>query len=406
MSIPSLNLKQLRLVNLEALGLLSSPPPHAGKLDVLNAIRRIGLLQIDTINIVARSSYFVLFSRIGNYQTRWLDELQLKKSIVEQWAHVACYVPIEDYPLMRQRTLEGSRISYFHGWAKENQEKVDAVLDSVRANGPMSSSDFKSPKRPGGWWNWKFEKAALEHWFNVGQLYVIRRDNFKRVYDLHERAMPEWDDLSLPTIDEVYRQLILKTIHVLGIARSSWLDDYYRIQKKVVNDFLPELIGSGRVCEVSVEGWEEPALYLPEDEPLLTAATDGKLVANHTTLLSPFDPLVWDRERTRQVFNFNFSIECYLPKEKRKYGYFLLPILHNGELIGRLDAKAHRKEKVFEIISLYLEETVVPSQELALAVAGAIQNCAAWHQTPQVVLTRCASSEFETRLRAAIDSLQ
>lgn len=405
MSISTLSQKQLRLVNLEAQGLLSPPPPHASKLDVLNAIKRIGLLQIDTINIVARSSYFVLFSRVGNYQACWLDELQLKKSIVEQWAHVACYVPIEDYPLMRKRTLEGSRTSYFHGWASENWEKVNAVLDSVRSNGPMSSSDFKSPKMPGGWWNWKFEKAALEHWFNVGELYVIRRDNFKRVYDLHERAMPEWDDANLPSMDEVYRQLILKTIHVLGIARASWLDDYYRISKKVVADFLPELTNSGRVREVSVEGWEEPALYLPEDEPLLTAAVDGTLVANHTTLLSPFDPLVWDRERTRQIFNFNFSIECYLPKEKRKYGYFLLPILHNGELVGRLDAKAHRKDKVFEVISLYLENSVIPTRELAVSVAGAIQNCAAWHQTPQVVLTRCASPAFEPHLRAAIDSL-
>ncbi len=406
MSISSLSLKQLRLVNLEAQGLLSKPPLHASKLDVLNAIQRIGLLQIDTINIVARSPYFVLFSRVGNYQTRWLDELQLKKSIVEQWAHVACYVPIEDYPLMRQRTLEGSRMSYFHGWASENWDKVNAVLDSVRANGPMRSSDFKSPKRPGGWWNWKFEKAALEHWFNVGQLYVIRRDNFQRVYDLHERVMPDWDDSKLPPMDEVYRQLILKTIHILGAARSSWLSDYYRIHKKVVADFLPELVSSGKVREVPVEGWDESALYLPEDEPLLTAAVDGWLVANHTTLLSPFDPLIWDRERTRQVFNFDFSIECYLPKEKRKYGYFLLPILHNGELVGRLDAKAHRKEKVFEVISLYLEKSVTPNQEMASAVGRAIQECAAWHQTPQVVLTSCASPEFETFLRPAFESIQ
>lgn len=406
MSISTLSLKQLRLVNLEAQGLLAAPKPNASKTDVLNAILRIGLLQIDTINIVARSPYFVVFSRVGKFQNRWLDELQIEKSIVEQWAHVACYVPIEDYALMRQRTLEGSRISYFHGWASENWDKVNTVLDTVRTNGPMSSSDFKSPKNPGGWWNWKFEKAALEHWFNVGELYVIRRDNFKRIYDLHQRAMPGWDDSTLPTMDEVNRRLILKTIHVLGLARTSWLNDYYRIKKTVVTEFLQQLINSGKIREVSIEGWDEPALYLPEDEPLLAAAIDGKLVADHTTLLSPFDPLIWDRERTRQVFNFDFSIECYLPKEKRKYGYFLLPILHKGELVGRLDAKAHRKEKIFEVISLYLEDSVSPNQDLAVALADAIQKCAIWHQTPEVKLTRCASPEFESTLRAAIESIQ
>lgn len=404
MSILTLNLHQARLINLEAQGLLTSPSSPATKTDVLNAIRRMGVLQIDTIHVVARSSYFVLFSRVGNYQPGWLDALQAEKSILEQWAHEASLIPVEDYPLHRQRTLEGLRRAYFHGWAVENWEKVAAVLDAVKNNGAMRSADFKTEKRPGGWWNWKFEKAALEYWFNEGKLLVIKRENFQRIYDLHERVLPDWDDSNLPALNEVYRQFILKTVRALGVARPAWIADYFRVNKKTVASLLPELIRCGQLCEVAVEGWAEPALYLPEQETLLHAAMDGKLEATHTTLLSPFDPLVWDRARTRQLFNFDFSIQCYLPAEKRTYGYFPLPILHNGELIGRLDAKARRKEGVFEVKSIYFEKNVTPDRTIANALAEAVIACAAWHQTPQVVLSRCNPPEFEPLLRPAFTS--
>jgi len=404
MPIPSLNLKQARLVNLAAQGLLTPPSSPATKTDVLNAIQRIGSLQIDTIHVVARSPYFVLFSRVGNYQPGWLDELQVERSILEQWAHEASYVPLEDYALHRQRTLEGSRRAYFHGWAVENWDKVTAVLDAVRSNGAVRSADFKTEKQPGGWWNWKFEKAALEYWFNEGKLLVVKRENFQRVYDLHERVLPDWNDSSLPSIDEIYSQLILKTVRALGVARPAWIADYFRINKKTVASLLPALISSGQLLESAVEGWTEPVLYLPEQEPLLLAALAGKLEASCTTLLSPFDPLIWDRARTRQLFNFDFTIQCYLPEAKRTYGYFPLPVLHNGELVGRLDAKAHRKEGVFEVKSFYLEKDVSLTAEMSTALAGAVQNCAAWHQTPQVVLTRCDPPECETALRSAFNS--
>ncbi len=402
MSILTLNLHQARLINLEAQGLLTPPISPATKTDVLNAIRRMGVLQIDTIHVVARSPYFVLFSRVGNYQPGWLDELQAEKSILEQWAHEASFIPVEDYPLHRQRTLEGSRRAYFHGWAVENWEKVTAVLDAVQNNGAMRSADFKTEKHPGGWWNWKFEKAALEYWFNEGKLLVVKRENFQRIYDLHERVFPDWNDSLLPTANEVYRQLIFKTVRALGVARPAWIADYFRVNKKTAASLLPELINSGQVCEVAVDGWAEPALYLPEQEALFHAAIEGRLEPSHTTLLSPFDPLVWDRARTRQLFNFDFSIECYLPAEKRIYGYFPLPILHNGELIGRLDAKAHRKEGFFEIKSVYFEKKINPTKEMVNALVNAVTTCAAWHKTPQVVLSRCDPSEFEPLLRSAL----
>jgi hypothetical protein len=406
MTISALSLQQARLVNLEAQGLLSAPPPYSSKLDVLNAIRRIGILQIDTINVVARSAYFILFSRVGNYQTRWLDELQLKKSIVEQWAHAACLVPIEDFQYLRWFSLNGENISYLENWAEKNRIALNAVLEAVRANGPARSSDFKSPKESGGWWNRKIEKWALEYWFGHGELSVARRENFQRVYELTERFLPEWDDNNMPSMQEVYRKLVLKTIRALGVARPSWIADYYRIKKSVIPGILEELVNNGELRQISITEWEEPAFYVPEHETLLEKASAGELRANHTTLLSPFDPLICDRERARQLYDFDFTVQCYLPAEKRTYGYFPLPILHNGSLVGRLDAKAHRKEKIFEVKSIFMENSVSPTPEFAAALAGAIQKCALWHETPRVELTGCDSPQLETYLRKAINAPQ
>lgn len=386
MTIPHITIQQARLVHLAAQGMLTAPSKAASKSDVLTAIRRMGALQIDTISVVARSPYFVLFSRLGKYDPNWLDELLVEKALFEQWAHAACFVPIEDFELVRRRILEGQRESYFGSWAEENRGMLDHVLEMVRTNGPMRSTDFESEKSPGGWWNWKIEKAALEYWFARGELMVARRDKFQRVYDLTGRVLPDCNDDDVPPLDEVNRRLILKTIHTLGIARPQWIADYYRLKKKVVPPYLEELLEKGLLHQVTVEEWSEPVLYAAADAPLIQDAARGKLTADYTTLLSPFDPITWDRERARQLFNFDFTIQCYTPAAKRQYGYFPLPILHNGALVGRLDAKAHRKDGIFEVKSIYLENDAQPDEELATSLAQAIQRCAVWHKTPKVVL--------------------
>jgi uncharacterized protein YcaQ len=399
LGLPVITKRQAQLIHLAAQGLLNPPTSPATKGDVFAAIRRMGLLQIDTIHVVARSPYFVLFSRLGDYNAKWLDELLAEKALFEQWAHAACYIPMEDFPLSRRLILEELKMSYFSGWAQENLELVNLVLEAVRTNGPMRSADFESKKEPGGWWNWKTEKAALEYWFSRGVLMVARRENFQRVYDLAERVIPDWKDDEVPPLDEVYRQMIYKTVSTLGVARPSWVPDYYRLKKKVVLPLLQEMLNSGDLRQVTIEGWEEPALFVNENENLLLSAASGELKANHTTLLSPFDPLTWDRERARQLFNFDFTIQCYTPAAKRQFGYFPLPILHNGELVGRLDAKAHRKEGIFEVKTLYLEDWVIPTIELAHALGQAIQRCADWHQTPNVTLGECSPSEFKSSLQ-------
>jgi uncharacterized protein YcaQ len=405
MTISSIKLNDARLIHLASQGLLTPLPTPATKADVLEAIRRMQLLQIDTIHVVARSQYLVLFSRLGNFDPTWLDELLVEKKLFEQWAHAACYVPMEDFSLMRRLVLDGIRSSYFNGWIEQNSLAYD-VLNSIRANGPMRSADFKSPKEAGGWWNWKDEKIALEYWFSVGVLLVARREKFQRVYDLRERILPDWDDTTVPPLDEVYRSLVLKSVKAMGIARPAWVADYYRMKKPIVPAILKEMLEAGSLRQVKVEGWEEPALYVPENEFLLTAAANGDLVAEYTTLLSPFDPLAWDRARLRQLFDFDFMIQAYTVAEKRQYGYFPLPILHNGRLVGRLDAKSHRKEGIFEVKTLFLEPSTVGSEEFAHSLALAIHRCAAWHRTSEVLLTRCVPAGFEALIRTALNDVE
>ena len=398
MPFTPLSLTDARLIHLAAQGLLTPPATPAAKMDVLDAIRRMQLLQIDTISVVARSPYLVLFSRLGAYNPAWLDELLEEGRVFEQWAHAACFLPMEDYTLTRRLILEGIRSSYFSGWIEDQQEAIEQVRALLKANGTVKSADFKSEKGPGGWWNWKVEKGVLEYLFSRGEVMVVRRENFQRVYGLTKNVLPDWDDSVVPPLDEVYRVLILKSVKALGIARPEWVADYYRLPKRTVLGLIPEMVKSGELRETYLDGWKEPVLYVEENAPLLESARNGELFANHTTLLSPFDPVVWDRARARQLFNFDFMIQAYTPAAKRQFGYFPLPLLHNGEIIGRLDCKAHRKDKVFEIKGFYLEDEVALTDDLAQAITVAALRCAVWHQTPTVMVGESLSPAHQNTL--------
>ncbi len=391
----SLSIAAVRSVQLAAQGLLSPPNPPAQKSDVLAAVRRMGALQIDTIHVIARSPYMVLWSRLGAYDPSWLDELLAEGRLFEYWAHAACFLPVEDYRLFRRMMLNGHRSwGDEQAWLQENVGLVEEVLGRIRAEGPVRSADFaRTDHRTTGWWDWKVEKRALEHLFTAGVLMIARREKFQRVYDLAERVLP-WDEAQTASHPEMLRELALKSVRCLGIAKAAWIPDYFRIPKRETAAALDELVAAGRLQTLAVDGWEVPGYIHPDNLPLMEAARAGQLQATYTTLLSPFDPLVWDRARVRDLFGFDFAIECYLPAEKRRYGYYLLPILHQGRLIGRLDAKAHRKEGIFEVKALYLEPGVEPTPALAQALSAALQNCAGWHGAPQLQITRTDPEEL------------
>ncbi len=391
----SLSKQQARLLAVQAQNLLQAPSRPSTKQDVLESIRRMGELQIDTINVVARSPYLSLWSRLGDYNPGWLDELLEEKQLFEYWAHAACFLPVEDFALHRRMTLEGIRGWYSESWRERHEDDIDRVLEHIRSNGEVKSATFerKDGKR-GAWWDWKIEKNVLEYLLQEGIVMVSRREKFQRVYDLRERLYPDWQDANVPSLDDVYATLCEKTLDALGFSLESWVADYFRLPKKVVPAMLKRLKGTGRVIEIDIEGLKQPCLVTPRGLELAEQAAAGALEATHTTLLSPFDSLIWDRKRTRELFDFDYTIEVYLPQHKRVYGYYLLPILHNGQLAGRLDAKAHRQKGVFEVKSVYLDPGVTIDREFAASLAQAIRDCAAWHKTPEVILTRAQPAEL------------
>ena len=409
-ALPRLTLAQAQRLQLAAQGLLRPPRRRARKSDVVEAITRMRLLQIDTIHVVARSPYLVLHSRLGDYEPGWLDDALSEGRIAECWAHEACFVPAADYAWHRAWSVRrGTHWAYRHAerMHREQREGMEGLLERIRAGGAVRAADFEREERgaASGWWSWKPEKRWLEAWFALGELMVSHRERFQRIYDLAERVI----DRLQPPLDPVAagldheslrRRFILDSVRALGVAQARWVADYHRLKPAVTDRELAPLVASGELIEVEVGGWSVPGYVHPDHADLLAQASRGGLRATYTTLLSPFDPLVWDRARAQAMFGFEYTIECYVPAAKRRYGYYVLPILRRGRLVGRLDAKAHRAEGVFEVKALYLEEGENPTAEWVADVAEAIAASARWHGTPKVRLGRCRPANVAAALRA------
>jgi uncharacterized protein len=256
---------------------------------------------------------------------------------------------------------------------------------------------FRSTEaRPaGGWWNWKEEKTALECLFFLGELMIARRQSFQRVYDLRQRVLPTWDDgpegVNVRRREEALQELTLRAVQALGAARAGWAPDYFRLPKTGNAKRLEALANDGRLKRVEIEGLAGTAYLSPE-----AGAAAGP--AEVTTLLSPFDPIVWDRTRLKDLFGFDYKIETYTKAEKRPFGYFTLPILHRGTLVGRLDPKAHRAQGLFEAKALALEPGVKVTDDLVEGLGAALRRLAAWHGTPEVVIRRSEPLELAERL--------
>jgi uncharacterized protein YcaQ len=222
----------------------------------------------------------------------------------------------------------------------------------------------------------------------TGQVMIARREKFQRVYDLRERVLPEFDESAVPSTAELRRMLTLRAVSALGIALPGWVPDYFRQPKMGIAPYLKALAADGQLKQIAVEGLDGPAYVHPERLDLLEEAASGSREPALTMLLSPFDPLVWDRQRARDLFDFDYTIECYTPAAKRRYGYFNMPILHRDRLVGRLDPKAHRAQGLFEIKALHLEPGVKVTPDLITDLADVLRRLAAWHGTPDVIVTQ------------------
>lgn len=401
-----LSLQQARNLHLAAQGLLRPAPRAATPLAVRRCIERMQLLQIDTIHVVARSPYLVLFSRLGAYPMQWLDDTLVRGHVFESWAHEACLVPVDQLALHRSHNRDTRKhwgLAMGRSADAQQRAHLARLLDHVRSNGPVRSADFaRIDGRSGGWWGWKDEKTWLEALFARGDLMVALRDRFQRVYDLAERVHPGVLELALPGPAVVHREFIERSVLALGITQARWVNDYFRTKPRLRDTDLDDLVAQGLLVRTSVAGWELPAYVHVDNLSLLRQAQRGRLLAVHTTVLSPFDPIVWDRERVSTLFGFDYRIECYTPAEKRRHGYFVLPLLHCGALIGRLDAKAHRADGVFEVKVLFLEPGVVADATLVSALAGALVRCARWHGAGRVRLLRTAPASLAPVVRRAL----
>ena len=404
-----LSLTQARKLQLAAQGLLVAPTRRATPLALRRCIERMQLLQIDTIQVVARSPYLVLFARLGDYPVCWLDQALERGQVFETWAHEACFAPAPDLALHRGYNAGTRRHWGIAGGERlhaAQREHLDGLLAQIRDKGAVKSSDFaRSDGQSGGWWGWKDEKRWLEALFARGELMVARRENFHRVYDLAQRVCPTLASLPVPTLPAIARCFVEKSVLALGLTQARWIHDYFRTRPRLTDADLDPLVAQGRLLRLTVHGWESPGYVHVDHGALLEQARSNRLQATHSALLSPFDPLVWDRERVLAMFDFDYRIECYTPEAKRKYGYFTLPLLHRGALVGRVDAKAHRADGVFEVKALHLQPGVRPEPQQLAELAGAIQRCASWHATPQVQVTRTEPAGLRRQLIRALAGL-
>ncbi|EFH1545297.1 winged helix-turn-helix domain-containing protein [Escherichia coli] len=397
MSLPHLSLADARNLHLAAQGLLNKPRRRASLEDIPATISRMSLLQIDTINIVARSPYLVLFSRLGNYPAQWLDESLARGELMEYWAHEACFMPRSDFRLIRHRMLAPEKMGwkYKDAWMQEHEAEIAQLIQHIHDKGPVRSADFEHPRKgASGWWEWKPHKRHLEGLFTAGKVMVIERRNFQRVYDLTHRVMPDWDD-ERDLVSQTEAEIIMldNSARSLGIFREQWLADYYRLKRPALVAWREARAEQQQIIAVHVEKLGN--LWLHDDLlPLLERALAGKLTATHSAVLSPFDPVVWDRKRAEQLFDFSYRLECYTPAPKRQYGYFVLPLLHRGQLVGRMDAKMHRQTGILEVISLWLQESIKPTTTLQKGLRQAITDFANWQQATRVTLGCCPQGLF------------
>ncbi|MDP6452487.1 MAG: crosslink repair DNA glycosylase YcaQ family protein [SAR202 cluster bacterium] len=410
-------LSALRALALHAQG-LSDPPSAENNSDrILETIQQIGCVQIDTLQMVRRSHYLVLWSRLGSYDTSQLDLLLSGDSdavngrqLFEYWLHAACLIPLTDYryslPDMRQRRVSPDR--WRRGWYEksENRELVDQVLSHIRENGPARSADFDrgGPKR-GAWWDWKPAKRALEHLYNQGDLMVSDRHNFQRIYDMKERVLPGWVDQEEPSSAEATRHILEISLRSLGVCELGQVCDYTHTKRTVARPILSKLVSDGTFVRVQAElsdsDTREMVVHRDNMNTLIRAA-DGDLTPNHTTFLSPFDNLFWAEGRDEQFWGFKQVLEAYKPAKIRQWGYFCLPILHNDRLVGRFDPKLDRKTGTLILRKLYIESDDIPLETLAQATAGAMRDFMSFHQATDLVVEHSEPAKFRRMLLSAI----
>jgi uncharacterized protein YcaQ len=377
-SRPHLTAAQARRIALAAQGfgdrLPDGVPPSPRRLR--QTVRELGVIQIDSVNVVARTHYLPLYSRVGAYPREWLENEAWggRKRLFEYWGHEASFLPVESQPLLRWRMAraeagEGSW-SGVARFGRERRDYVEEVQAEIERRGPVTGADFaQGPRGAPGWWSWSDGKRALEWLFWAGRITTRTRRGFERVYDLTERSLPESTlCAATPSPEDAQRDLMRIATRAMGVATEADLRDYFRLPVADARARLSELVEAGELIPVSVEGWGRTAFLDPK-------ARKPRRIA-HTALLSPFDNLIWFRERTERLFGVRVRLEIYTPAHKRQHGYYVLPFLENEAITARVDLKADRKAGVLRVQAAWREsEATLATTE---SLAAELRRMAEW----------------------------
>jgi len=326
--------------------------------NTLDTIRQLGYVQIDTISVTERSHNHVLFTRNPRYKQDELIQLMDNRSIFEYWSHAAAYLPMQDYRFSLYKKDEYKNGSIH--WFPRDKKVEKYVLDRIKMDGPLQSKDFENPKIKNEWYEWKPAKIALTNLFMEGSIMITNRKGFQKIFDLTERVLPESVNTTKPSTEEYYKYLVDRAVKAHGLVT---LDEIAYLRKGIKTDLkqvLLELLENNEIIATRVNGNENT--YYATSDTLGVLNRDHKK-GNEVHILNPFDNLLIQRKRAKDIFNFEYHIECYVPEKKRIFGYYTLPVLYGNKFIMRFDAKANRKTGVFTVNGFWYEKGFKPSEK-------------------------------------------
>lgn len=384
---------QARRIALGAQGFGHQRP--TGRVDrrhLRKVLDHIGLIQIDSVNVLVRSQELPLFARLGPHPRTLIDDATAAGELFEYWVHEASHVPIAQYPLHRWAMERHPRWKGFRKFAAERADFVEAVRERVRADGPIVAGDLQTRERPKeAWWDWDEGKLALEYLFRTGEVACTRRPNdFARLYDVAERVIPaEILNAPAPSEADAKKEMLVLAAKYHGIGTAADLADYHRLAH--TRPLLAELVEEGRLIDVDVEGWNRVAYLHPDAK--IPRRIDAR------ALLSPFDPVVWYRDRAERLFGFHYRIEIYVPAAKRQFGYYVLPVLLGDALVGRVDLKADRANRTLLVQSAWSEPGVATAH-VADEVAAELALMAGWLGLERIEVAR--RGDLSDQLRRAV----
>jgi uncharacterized protein YcaQ len=380
---------EARRIALAAQGFAMLRPRSVSRRHFRALLEQLGLIQIDSVNVLVRAHYMPFFSRLGPYPVEWLDEAAYhprKRQLFEYWGHEASLIRLDllsylGWRMRRARTGEGVWRSV-RNISLEQPELLRRIESEIRDRGPMSAGRLEkvllAERRTVGWWGWSDCKRAVEWLFWVGRLTTANRRNFERIYDLSERVFPNFRPEEVSET-EGHRMLIQVAAKALGIATATDLCDYFRLVPKVGRRGIEELVAAGELIQVKVDGWSQPALLDPK------ARLPRQLEVK--ALVSPFDPLLWDRRRAERLFGFRYRIEIYTPAHKREHGYYVVPFLLGDAFVARLDLKADRATGTLRVLSAHHEPAVDP-KEVVEPLGAELAELARWLKLERIVVNK------------------